>query len=391
VIVRGEKLIDFMSRTENVLPMQPDLQAEIEFGLDNSEEGNADLAGLLESFFEQDEFWQEAERDIGARALAKSQQSAPGAEQLELAAALEVQAWQAAWRGDLEEASNLAGQAADELHGEAVAAYRCLWMYLAASWSTAGAGSDTDQAHALSLRQNAEACARHLSWRPRLMPQDIPRELPGEYGEREERAVALLLDLGLRGLRFEKRLDAIASLIADQHANSFEEGLRALGELLGFESVRPTGSAQPDGAWRDGQKGWFVFEAKTEESAEDPVSPAEVRQALTHPDWISNELGWERPAYVMTCLVSAKSTADRNAAAIAAALFIVHPEELERTMNETVAAYRAVRARASGLDDQDVAREFAREFRDRGLETNSLATRLATRAVKQLRTSGDGV
>jgi hypothetical protein len=390
VIVRGDKLIDFISRSENTQPMQPELQAEIEFGLDNSEEQSADLGGMLGSFFQQDEDWQVADRDITARAVEKGQLPAQGAEQLERSVAMEVQAWQAAWRGDLTEATNRAGQAADQLDGDDVSAYRCLWMYLRASWATSAAASDAERTHAASLRDAAEACARSLSWRPALTTDRPHTPLTTEYGEREERATSLLLQFGLRGLRFERRMEALTRLLADRRAASFEDGLRGLGELLGFEAVRPAGSAQPDGAWRDGERCWFVFEAKTEEAADSPISPAEVRQALTHADWIRHELGWDEPEHAVTCLISEKSTIDKSAAAIARSLLVFPPDEFDLILRETIAAYRAVRARASGLEDQDVARAFAREFSDRGLDTESLLTRLSSHAVGQLRRAGGG-
>ena len=79
MLVRGAGLVDFLSRLENVTPMPPELQAEIAFGLDNSETDSADLLGLLDAFFARDAEWDEADGAIRGMAAQRTQQPQLGA------------------------------------------------------------------------------------------------------------------------------------------------------------------------------------------------------------------------------------------------------------------------------------------------------------------------
>ena len=388
VIVRGARLIDFLSRAENVQPMQPDIQAEIEFGFDNSDVTDVDLVGLLDSFLEQDAEWRPADADIRARATAKRQEPQPGANELATSARYEVESWQAAWRGDLSQASEVARRAADNLAGPTVAPYRCLWLYLAASFSLSDARTPEQEAHARVLADDAEACARTLAWRPRFGLHEADREFPTEFNARDERAARVLGELGLRGLRFERRLEEVGRFLENLRADPFAKGLRALGELLGFEAVRPGGSGAPDCAWRDGDAAWIVFEAKTEVADATPIAMRDVRQALTHRDWLESTHGWSRADYALTCLVTAQRTINTEAAGIARDLMVLMPSDLQQVAKDAFAALRAVRSRAPALDDDEIAAAIANQFRTMGLDTDGLALRLAQKPAARMRVDG---
>ncbi len=389
IIVRGDQLVDFLSRAENVEPMQPELQAEIEVGLRNSEESGADFHAQLDSFLNQDSDWAEADDYIRILTSERQRQPAPSTVELARSAPFEVQAWQAAWRGDLDEAVARARQAADALEGgSALRPYRCFWLYLAASWALSDASTAAGQTRAAAMASDAEACARQITWRPRLTDHGTSPVPRAEADGRSARAADLLADLGLRGLRFEARAAEVLSQLQDRASGPFERGLLSLGELLGFESVRPKGQAPPDSVWRDGDTAWFLFEAKTEAVATAPIPPSDVRQALTHHSWVESELGWPLPKYSMTVMVTDRATVEQSAAAIAASLFVASGQELVELGRAVVDVYRSVRAVAPGLSSEETASRFAAEFRDRGLDTDTLATRLASRAIKTLRQPG---
>jgi hypothetical protein len=67
----------------------------------------------------------------------------------------------------------------------------------------------------------------------------------------------------------------------DEH-EAFHTGLFGLGQLLGFEAYRTAAPGGPDGIWLEGSRLWLVFEAKTEERSDTPISAEAVRQAETH-------------------------------------------------------------------------------------------------------------
>jgi hypothetical protein len=167
--------------------------------------------------------------------------------------------------------------------------------------------------------------------------------------------------------------------IGDDAATPFELGLQILGELLGFESVRPNERADPDGVWRDEDRQWILFEAKTEVQADKPISAEEIRQATTHRQWVLNQLGWDGPEQTATVIVTRQQAADEDARAVAGEVFVVSPVEVRHIAERVVAVYRELRARALGLSEEQLKGEFAAAFGDRGLDTAALVEQLSQR------------
>lgn len=365
--------------------MHPELQAEFAFGFDNCEDPGVDLVELLDSFLAQDDDWREADADINARTADATRHTPPIAAQLEQAAECEVEAWRAIWRGDLRQAVVLAQDTIDRLGGgDELRSYRCFWFYLAASWAAEladGTGDRADVELAVMLKREMERCASTLSWVPRIDLTALPPRVGVEHDERAERAADKLKRLGIRGLAFENKLAEIDAQLAQDDATAFELGLTALGELLGFEAVHPSGQAEPDSAWRDGEKLWLLFEAKTGERPQNPVSPAEVRQAGTHHEWVRNQLGWSLPERSITTIVAYKQTIEPEAAAIAGDLRLVSPLVAREIATRTFAVHREIRARARGLSDEQLEAAFAEEFRRQRLHSGALIARLTARGI----------
>jgi hypothetical protein len=385
VIVRGARLSDFCARDETLRAMHPELQAEFQFGLDNSERANVDLLELLDSFLSQDGDWLAADADIRARAAEASREQPAMVDELAEAAPCEVECWRTVWRGDLRRAIELAQEVTDRLgSGSELRPYRALWLYLAASWATelaAESGNETDADWARALRKDAEGTARMLRWRPRIEPKAPPFPAAAEYDERAERAADKLRRLGIRGLGFERKLAEIEQQLGQDDSTQFELGLKELGELLGFEAERPSGTAPPDGAWRDGERLWLLFEAKTEERPENPVSVAEARQAGSHHDWVKAQLGWEEPERSLTVLVSYKLVVDPAAAAVSREVVIVEPAVVREFGARASTLHREIRPRSRALSDEQLAATITEEFRRRRLRSDDLSVALGQRRL----------
>jgi hypothetical protein len=385
VIVRGARLTDFCAREETLRAMHPELQAELRFGLDNSEGANVDLLELLNSFLNQDADWLEADADIRARSSEASREQPAIVEELANAAPFEVECWRAIWRGELRHAIELAQKVTDHLGGSSeLRAYRALWLYLAASWAAelvAETNDETDAEWARTLKKDAEGTARMLRWRPQIEPKAPPLRAATEFDERAERAADKLRRLGIRGLGFEHKLAEIEKQLAQDEATPFELSLRELGELLGFEAERPTGTASPDGAWRDGATLWVLFEAKTEERPENPVSVTEARQAASHYDWVKAQLGWEEPERSVTTLVSYKTFVDPAAAAVARDVVLVDPAVIREIAVRAITVFREVRPRARAMTDDQLAAAITDEFRRKRLRMGDLVDEFAKRRV----------
>jgi hypothetical protein len=187
--------------------------------------------------------------------------------------------------------------------------------------------------------------------------------------------------MGIRGTAFDRKVAEVDGQVNSDDPTQFEIGLAGLGNLLGFEALRPSGQAAPDGVWRDDDDLWMVFEAKTAELPHNPVSVAEVRQAGSHHEWIRNQLGWQVPRQSITLLVSYKQAVDPSAAAIAGDVRLVSPSVIRDIAGRTFAVHREIRARARGLSDEQLVAAFSTDFGRRRLHSPALLALLAGRRI----------
>ena len=295
----------------------------------------------------------------------------------------EVACWRAVFTDDLPRAVDLAQEVTDRLiGGDDLRPYRALWFYLASSWALMLASHDPGrwQARAAELRREAEGSARALRWTPRWLDTATDDD-PASPETRGVNSTASLRKLGIRGGRFDAHLSATAANLAVDTASGFEQGLRELGELLGFEAVRPSGQADPDSAWRAGDECWILFEAKTEERSDTPLSADTVRQASTHERWVANELQWDPPAQILTIVVTHKELVHSAAAPIAGDVRMISPEALRDVGELAFEALREVRAAARGLADSEITGRIVTAFAGRGLDSLTLMTKLGLRRV----------
>ncbi len=386
VIIRGDRLTDFCSREEEIEAMPPQVQAELRFGLDNSENPDADPLELLRRFWEQGDDWNSAEAHLKSATQNATRREPPGSSALGQAAPVEVECWRALWGGDLERAVKLAQQVTDQLSGgDELRPYRALWFYLAAAWAQQLAASTSEQAHvttAETLLSEAVGCARTTLWHPSLPGLALTAEtVEPSLNTRATAAAATMRRLGIRGIKFARQVEEIEQQVASDASSQFEEGLRGLGLLLGFDAVRPDGNADPDGVWRDGNATWIILEAKTEEQADAPLSVETVRQAESHHRWVAQNLGWPEPQETLTVIVSPRVTIDPDAAKLAVDQALVTPEVIRDIAKRCIAAHNEVRARARGLDNEPLAVDLGARFGREHLDTASLLSELGARAV----------
>ena len=342
---------------------------------------------LLDSFLDQDDDWRAADADIRARVQDAARATPPDSAALAASAAGEVRAWRALWRGDLNTAINAAHDAAGGLTSEELRSYRALWLYFAAVWAAERAevtGEEEDARFARAVKRELDGCARTLPFVPRVDVADPETPPSAEYELRADRAAQALLRLQVRGRVFEARVAEFLHHIGQDVATPFELGLETLGELLGYESVRPNEQADPDGIWRDEERQWLLFEAKTEVQPGRAVSADQVRQATTHEQWAANRYGWPAAAVAATVIVTNQEDIDDNARTVAGEVYIVSPNVLRGIAQRIVAVHREIRARAPGLSEEQLSDAFAAAFADRRLDTAALVEQLTARRVADL-------
>ena len=273
VFVWGHPLVDFILKHENRRILNSELQAELQFGIENCKANDAEgLRALRDAFLEQDEDWEEAEQAIVSLRETSKRQTDPVSVRLCLAVSDEVDYLYSMWRGDYESALEHARKVADALGGDETKGYRGWWYYLAADAALAlhtVDGQDAVLDTAKDLLRRASGCCPAISWFARLA-RSVARGT-GEREVEETTAVAVegtrdtLADWGAVGQRFEQEVaQAEADLRATSH-KEFHRGLRTLGKMLGFYSVTPTSTGAPDCCWSIEDMLHIVHEAKSDQ------------------------------------------------------------------------------------------------------------------------------
>src|SRR5690606_17931918 len=144
VMMWGQDLLAWCSKKENRRSLLPELQAEIELGLDTSNDcEDGGLVELANQFFAQGDEWQQANEQILAHRDELSKTADASAELLGKLVSKEVQYSQLMWSNQHERAFEVAAALADSLSSDAFKPYRGFWYHEAATaaflaWRTSG-------------------------------------------------------------------------------------------------------------------------------------------------------------------------------------------------------------------------------------------------------------
>ena len=119
VVLRGQDILDFVVRQENLSLLHPELQAELDFGIRNSKResgaGNVDFGGLLGEFLKRTSEWKEAEGHIQELRRSKSRANDEFITSLRNSVAHEIEYLYCAWHGHWERARDSAKNAFESL------------------------------------------------------------------------------------------------------------------------------------------------------------------------------------------------------------------------------------------------------------------------------------
>lgn len=384
VLMAGEALVDFLREPANLTGLRPELQAELSYGMYLAREGE-DLDAVVDAFVGKSEGWEGAEQYLREEAERAGVDPPDGMAQLEESAPDEVLACEAAWRGDPWEACLRAQAVVRRLTLGSVGPYRTVWKVLAAHWAAQHATATRDAVDvriAHELARDAQAAARALTWRPAL--PDV--EIPDDAAELDGRSVRLagLLQRMAGSRRVDRHVQQLEEWISSDSATEFELGIERMGSMLGFDAVRPNTQASPDGAWRDAGD-QILWEAKSEQHGNGPLSAEVVRQAGTHPTWVQRELDWQAAEDAIVLVASPRETVDASARAVVPDnVYLVSIEAVRELATATADLWRSLIGAVKGLALSDSAQRIARELAARGLQTGELKDRLAARQIAEI-------
>jgi len=367
VVVLGSDITRYFSRSDNRQALDPELQAEVEFGWDNSRGADPDeVIKNVEMFLEHDTDW----REQGEPMVAEFRQDAvkvasPGADALGKSAALEVEAWQLAFGGDwigasdkLQEAARQVGTGADATRG-----YRGLLLYVAGVWLHLGAQDELQHARARQFVREAAAAADRGTWLKEM------RELPGTAEVPLERmdivavnAIVARLRGQLRPNRVIECLQAMCEALGQDEATTYEGGLTALGSFLGAEAFKPKGRGRCDSAWVWGTAIWMTVEAKSEQHSDGLLPLRDIRQANTQLDQLAADRGVDHPpAGSSAIILSDRLTVDpRHAPAANPNVYLSSTEVVEQIAGDIATVWSDLLTSATGIQSEQLLRQHVR-------------------------------
>lgn len=323
VVVRGADLTRYFSRREVRRALDAELQAEVEFGWENSKGATGDeLLALTATFLEQGPIW----RDQGEKALAEFRRDAvkvapAGSEPLMAVADAEVEAWQLAAEGNWREASAKLQEAARGAGrgGEATRGYRSVLLYLAAAWLDMVSSSAAEAGRVRDLVRQAKSAATRGTWL-REMP-DLGESEATTLSGADAVAVAAVAVRLAQGIRVDRQQASMAKMVAQLNqtdATEYEAGLANLGRLVGANAFKPQGDGRSDSAWLWDTAMWLTFEAKSEEHENATIPLKYIRQVNSQLDQLaSDQKVGVAPVDSRSFLISPRSTVDPEHAPVA--------------------------------------------------------------------------
>ena len=359
VMVTGHDLTRYLSSPIVRSALDVDLQAEIEFGLENSrEESEEGLLLNVSIFLQQGNEWRDSAEPMIADARRKmSRSDPPGSAQLANAAPHEVEACASAFRSDFVGARDAAQRAAVALSGEeAVRPYRALWLYLAATWSFAAAGTDPNAGKTgAGLLERASKAASGTTWL-REAEAGAPSAVEEDADDTPAvKAIARRLAEGVKRKEINAAITRMNDGIGEIDHRKSEPALVELGRLLGAESCKPPGQGRADAAWCWGERIWIGLEAKSEQSADGEITLRDVRQANTQLDQLADDRGVGRPSLAADVIISPRTrVADEAVTAANPEVFLVQPAAVRELADSIVQCWDKLLLTSHGHTGRDL-------------------------------------
>lgn len=296
VVVLGEQLNKFLLQTETRQYLHPELQAEIEFGIEESKDRTEDeFLENLRVFMDHDEVWQEVDDHIVAERDGLSQSPLPCVDSFIKAVPHEVAYQYAIWNEDYQAALDEARKVLTEIEGPPdLRGYRVFWMYLAgsAAWMAHKVGVQGMDSVAREFYKKASKAATGVGWMHDLSRLGLYEEEPEEEVDAYMDTVIERLEISLESLgtvhdrKFEHRVKEILDGLGGSEAKAFERAQVSLGRFLGYFADNTNEDSAPDPWWVLDENTGIVFEDYTDCAPGAVISVTKIRQAASHPRWL---------------------------------------------------------------------------------------------------------
>lgn len=395
VVIWGEDIVRFLSRSEVLQSLPIELQAEIAFGFDQGEASAEDLVFLAESALKQDEVWrQDAEPELAAYRRKATRTQQPNAAELAASAAREVRAWNLAWQQDWEAAARAVVNVLEHLQAPELRPYRALWAYLGSAWSALAAQSGDPAAateRSAELLRVAHSAATRTTWLKEVQPLLSEQIDSDPLDEAAVDQVLARLKGPLRGTaKFQRKVGDMLAGLSQQKSTPYEQGLTILGELIGaVESFKPSGTGRADGVWVWDTL-WITIEAKSDQLDKGAISKAYIRQANTQLASLAGDREVDDPPEgSVSVVVSPRGFVDPDAVPVALPhLHLVAPTLMLDIAHDIVRAWNELRGIAPGVSGAALHKEIAHTLWDHRVLPTQVRDRVTGTPIRRKPPSG---
>jgi len=397
VVVVGESISWHLLRAERRAHFHPELQAEIEFGLEQSKDlTKPEMLANVREFFAQGDEWRAAEPQVLSIRDARKREPRMGEADLERAVNHEVEYSERVWNGDQLGAMAAAESALAALTAEPLRGYRALWNYLAGccAWRLAKSDSDGHRSRAREYFRCAAAAATSVRWLHEVARATTAAG-PGidaahQALSRQVSGLEALLDrLGMvHNRKFEEELHRVSEGLRDSKSPTFERAHALLGKLLGFDSECENGPAEPDAWWRVSDDEFVVFEDHADAHPSSSISAAKVRQAASHPAWLRDRLTLPKDATVASVVVTPCEEIDRPASRLGRDVGYWGLNDFRGWAQKGLECVRELRVSYPGRPDLAWQADAGDRLKAGGFDAASILARAAQTPLADLRVRG---
>jgi Type III restriction enzyme, res subunit/Helicase C-terminal domain len=392
VVVLGEKLSNFFLQKERRSFLHPEIQAELQFGIDQSR--NMTSEGFLENlklFLAQGDDWSAADGQIIALRESMTQKELPGTSKLIAAVGHEVKYQYAIWRGDYVEAVRQCEAVLGHLSGDEVKGYRAFWSYLAGSAAWLGSVNGIGYLDAVAREKfgRAAAATNGVLWLKGLSRLHAPDQ-PATDDEIHLASVVERLEEVLEGLgtandrKFEAEIQVILDGLNHGDSSAFESSHERLGRLLGYEARNEETTAAPDPWWIASDKLCFVFEDHSPFEAANAIGANKVRQAASHRKWIKAKVPLHPDAEIIQVIISPRTKVDSDAVTYAEDVCYWNLEKFQSWATHAVSIIREVRGTFPGPGHVDWREQTMRTYKDGKIDPVAMRNMLSQSLLRDL-------
>lgn len=395
IFVLGRSLVDFILKIDNRQVLHPELQAELQFGIENCRDKSEDeFQELQEAFVAQGAEWEEAESSIISLRDRSARRADPMSQKLSATVADEVSYLYAMWNGDFESALKDARNVADALAGDETKGYRGWWYYLSADAAQALGEVTGDTALEVVVKDclaRAGKCCPAISWFARLARlasgNAIIANIDASTSVAVENIRDTLTEWGMFGGRFEREVtQAIKDLRATEY-KQFHRGLKLLGEMLGFRAKIFDGEGDPDCLWSINEVLHIVHEAKSDHTPDDPIGINDIRQSQSHEDWVRNHCACSNDVVILPLIASPRTRVSPKALTYAKSVCHVQPEQLKILCEKCADVLRIIRVKSADLSDEKFLEELYRALTSAELTPSAIVKQFSAALVSRMPTS----